>query len=190
MTRLLRRLVVLGLCAGAVAAVAHAPLHIFSDEPTAVSDPTISYAAFGEFVTGDEVFVLELDFDERFGAPVELLVPHTNALVDHRPAWAVVAPGLPMPAPEELAALPRPLPEGMGAIVDLNDEPRRAVYFESVMRRFFWTSRPLAVVFAQGRNEIWVWAPRRTTGKFGLGFGVEEGGGYMAAFKDWAFYAY
>lgn len=35
-----------------------------------------------------------------------------------------------------------------------------------------------------------MWAPRQTKGKFGLGIGVEEGGGYMEAFKDWSFYAY
>lgn len=149
-----QRLVALLACAVALGAVAHAPLRLRVGEVAVIPKPTISYAAFGEFVTGDEVFVLELTFDERFGTPVEMLVPHTEALGAHRPAWAVVAPGLPLPTAEELAALPRPLPAGMGAVVDLNDAPHRAVYFESVMRRFYWTSEPLALVFAQGRNEV------------------------------------
>lgn len=184
------RALLVAVAFGATLAVAHAPVRLAADELFVVGDPTISVAAFGVFETGHEVFVLRLTYEERFGAPVELLVPHTGALAEHRPAWALVAPGLPRPSPEELAALPRPLPDGMGAIVDLNDAPEREVIFESVMRRSYWTSRPLAVVFAQGENELWVWPPKGTTGKFGLGFGVEEGGGYMAAFKDWAFYAY
>lgn len=189
MTRRARAMLLAAACA-ATLAVAHAPVRLFADQVYGVSDPTISVAAFGAFETGAEVFVLRLHFDERFGAPVELLVPHTAALANHRPAWALVAPGLPPPSAEERAALPRPLPEGTGAIVDLNDAAWREVTFEGVMRRFYWTSRPLAVVFAEGDNELWVWSPAGTTGKFGLGFGVEEGGGYMAAFEDWAFYAY
>jgi hypothetical protein len=184
------RLVLVSTAFAATMAAAHVPSHIYADQVFVAADPTASIAAFGEFTTGDEVFVLRFTFEQRFGAPVEMLVPHTTALVNHRPAWAIVAPGLPMPTAEELRALPRPLPAGMGAIVDLNDEPRRAVIFESVMRRFYWTSRPLAVVFAAGENEVWVWSTGHTPGKFGLGVGVEENGGYMAAFKDWAFYAY
>ncbi len=183
------RLWVLTIAFAATMAAAHVPSHLFPGENT-IPKPTVSYAAFGEFVTGAEVFVLKLTYAERFGAPVEMLVPRTDALAAHRPAWAVVARGLPMPTEAERAALPRPLPEGMGAIVDLNDAPERTVIYESVMRRFFFTSRPLAVVFAEGDNELWVWAPGQTKGKFGVGLGVEEGGGYMAALNDWSFYAY
>ena len=91
---------------------------------------------------------------------------------------------------DELAALPAPLPAGWGAEVELNQIAPRPVFFESVMRRFYWTSESLAVVFPAGPSEIWVWSPARTTGKFGLGFGVEEGGGYLAALDDWSLYAY
>lgn len=184
------RLVTLAALFAATLAVAHAPARLRPGEPFVVEKPTISYAAFGEFVTGDEVFVLKVNFGERFGTPLEMLVPCTAALAAHRPAWAVVGPDLPPPGDAERAALPKELPPGLGAIVDLGDAPNREVIFESVMRRFYWSSGALAVVFPQGDSEVWIWAPGKTKGKFGLGLGVEEGGGYMAAFKDWAFYAY
>jgi len=176
------------LCA--LPAPAHAPGRLRPDEVFVLEKPNISYAVFGEFVTGEERFVLKVTHEGRFGAPVELLVPHQANLQEHRPAWAVVGPGLPAPSAEELAALPAPLPPGWGAVVDLNQVTPRPALFESVMRRFFWTSGALAVVFPAGESEVWIWSPAKTSGKFGLGYGVEEGGGYMEAFKDWSFYAY
>lgn len=174
----------------ALPGLAHAPGHLRPGEPFVIEKPAISYALFGEFVTGDEVFVLKVKHETRFGAPVEIFVPHQRGLEEHRPAWALVAPGLPAPSAEELAALPGPLPAGFGAVFELNRERPREVFFESVMRRFFWSSGPLAVVFPAGESELWVWCPAKTKGKFGLGYGVEEGGGYMEALKDWSFYAY
>jgi hypothetical protein len=179
---------VLALCA--VPGLAHAPGHIYADRPFVITRPEVSYALFGEFLTGSEHFVITLEHTTRFATPVELLVPHQQDLKDHRPAWAVVAVGLPAPSQAELAALPAPLPAGAGAIVDLNDVTPRPALFESVMRRFFWSSEPLAVVFPAGKSELWVWCPAKTRGKFGIGYGIEEGGGYMAAFADWSFYAY
>lgn len=181
-------LVLAVLCA--FPAPAHAPGRLRPDEVFVLEKPTISYALFGEFLTGDERFVLQVTHDVRFAAPVEVLVPHQENLREHRPAWAVVGAGLPAPSAEELAVLPAPLPQGWGAVVDLNQVTPRPALFESVMRRFFWTSRPLAVVFPKGESEVWIWCPGKTRGKFGLGYGVEEGGGYMEAFDDWSFYAY
>lgn len=150
----------------------------------------MSYALFGEFITGEEHFIITIEHTARFATPIELLVPHQQNLREHRPAWAVVGLGLPQPTAAELASLPAPLPPGAGAIVDLNDINPRPALFESVMRRFYWTSGALAVVFPVGRSELWVWCPAKSTGKFGIGYGLEEGGGYMEAFADWSFYAY
>jgi hypothetical protein len=174
----------------ALAAPAHAPGRLSADRDFVLEKPAISYALFGEFLTGEERFVVKVTHEQRFAAPVEVLVPHQANLKEHRPAWAVVGPGLPAPTAEELAALPAPLPAGWGAVVDLNQVSPRPALFESVMRRFFWTSEPMAVVFPKGESELWVWSPQKTRGKFGLGYGVEEGGGYMEAFNDWSFYAY
>lgn len=171
-------------------ALAHVPAHLRADAVFVLERPTFSALLMGEFVTGEERFVISLTHATRFGTPLELLVPHQEDLREHRPAWAVVGVGLPAPSAEELAALPAPLPEGWGAVVDLNDERPRRALFESVMRRFFWTSGALAVVFPKGESEVWVWSPGKTRGKFGLGYGVEEGGGFMKALDDWAFYAY
>lgn len=184
-----RRLLLLWLLL-ALPGLAHAPGRLRANEPFVIQKPAISYALFGEFVTGDEVFVIQVRHDTRFGAPLEIFVPHQRGLEEHRPAWALVGPGLPAPSGEELAALPAPLPAGAGAVLELNRERPRAVFFESVMRRFFWSSRPLAVVLPAGQSEVWIWCPEKTKGKFGLGYGVEEGGGYLEAFKDWSFYAY
>jgi hypothetical protein len=171
-------------------ALAHTPAHVLPGVPFAIAKPEFSYALFGEFVSGEERFVITLEHPVRFGTPVELFVPHRAELIDHRPAWALVGPGLPAPTAAELAALPAPLPAGWGALVELDPGTPRTAFFESVMRRFFWSTGPLAVIFPAGPSELWVWSPAHTVGKFGLGYGVEEGGGYTDAFKDWAFYAY
>ena len=170
--------------------LAHAPGKLDANAAFVVSNPKISLALFGLFVTGAERFVIRLSFDERFATTAEMLVPHQAPLRDHRPAFAVVGPGLPPPNAAELAALPEPLPAGFGAIVELNDQSPRVALFESIMRRVYWTSGALAVVFPKGDLEIWVWSPAGTKGKFCLGYGIEEGGGYMAAFEDWSFYEY
>ncbi|MDP1829304.1 MAG: hypothetical protein Q8L48_38925 [Archangium sp.] len=184
-----RRLLLVGLLA-ATPGQAHAPGRLEAGVPFIFEKPGISYAVFGQFVTGEERFVIKVNHAVRFGAPVEIFVPHQRDLAAHRPAWALVGPGVGAPTEEELAALPAPLPAGFGAVVELNQVSPRPVFFESVMRRFFWTSRPLAVVFPKGESELWIWCPAKTPGKFGLGYGVEEGGGYMEAFDDWSFYAY
>jgi hypothetical protein len=170
--------------------LAHAPGRLRDGEPFVLQKPAISYALFGEFLTGEERFVIKMNHPVRFGAPLEIFVPRQHGLEEHRPAWALVGPGLPGLSEEELAALPGPLPAGFGAVVELNQESPRPVFFESVMRRFFWTSGALAVVFPKGDSELWIWCPAKTQGKFGIGYGVEEGGGYMEALKDWSFYAY
>jgi hypothetical protein len=171
-------------------ALAHTPAHVLPGVPFAIEKPQFSYALFGEFVTGEERFVVTFDQPTRFGTPVELFVPHRAELFAHRPAWALVGPGLPAPSAEERAALPAALPDGWGAVVELDAGATRGVFFESIMRRFFWSTGPLAVVFPAGPSELWVWSPQHTVGKFGVGYGVEEGGGYTDAFKDWSFYAY
>jgi hypothetical protein len=189
MKRLLLTLVLAVLFAPP-AADAHTPGRLEPGQAFAVADAKVSWALYGEFLTGAEHFTVRLDLDERLAAPVEIFVPHEARLKDHRPAWALVGPGLPLPDAAELAALPAALPKGFGAIVELNTAEPRPVFYEFVMRRFYWSSGPMNVVLPQGASELWVWSPEKTKGKFGLGFGVEEGGGYMDALKDWSFYAY
>jgi hypothetical protein len=190
MTGLMRALSLLFVGLFGSLARAHTPGHVTTNGPFVVTNPKISWGIYGEFVTGTEHFIITLELDERFAAPVEVFVPHEAALKNHRPAWALVGPGLPAPSAEELAALPAPLPEGFGAIVDLNTVDPRPAFYEFVLRRFYWSSGAMNVVMPIGKSELWVWSPAHTRGKFGLGYGVEEGGGYTAAFADWAFYAY
>lgn len=189
MNRFGRTLLVLAVVV-TLPAEGHTPARLRPGEPFVAQKPTDSYGLYGEFVTGDEVFVVRLSYEERFALPIEIFVPHEAKLKDHRPAFAIVAAGLPQPSSEELAALPSPLAAGQGAIVELNQASPRPAFFESILRRFYWSSGALGVVLPRGDVEIWVWSPQKTHGKFGLGFGVEEGGGYMAALADWSFYAY
>lgn len=172
-------------------ALAHSPIKLDPATVYAAKNTKVSLALFGLFVTGDERFVITLSFDERYATTLEMLVPHQAQLAEHRPAFAVVGPGLPPPNATELAALPAALPAGWGAIVELNDATPRIALWESFMRRFYWTSGSTAVIFPKGDLELWVWSPKKTTGKFSLGYGIEEGGGgYENTFKDWAFYEY
>ena len=174
-----------------IIARAHSPSVLSPGAPTVIEDTSISYALYGVFETGDEVFRVKLSFPEDFALPVEVFVPHRDELKEHRPAFALVGPGLLFePMAEERAALPLPLPAGAGAYVDLNRVSPRPVFYETFTRRFFWSTGAVALVVPKGDYELWMWSPNKTRGKFGIGFGVEEGGDFSRAFEDWSVYAY
>jgi hypothetical protein len=187
----MKRLFFALLLAAASPALAHTPTKLDPAATFTVKNTKVSVAFFGLFVTGEERFVISLSFAERYATTFEMLVPHQEQLKEHRPAYAIVGPGLQKPTAEELAALPAPLPAGWGAILVFDENTPRVALFESVMRRFYWTGGSTAVIFPKADLEVWVWSPKKTAGKFCLGYGIEEGGGgYENAFKDWAFYEY
>jgi hypothetical protein len=158
-----------------------------------VPDPKVSWVFVGEFEDGDEVFQFDLDFDEGFALPVEVLVPHRNELKDFRPRFAVVGPGLPPPTDAQRALLPREVPDGMGVYLELNDRPERVVLFEGVLRRVYWTSEAVALAVDAGETQIWVWSPDNTSGPFSIGLGVEEDFGPASGselLENWSLYAY
>lgn len=64
------------------------------------------------------------------------------------------------------------------------------MFYEFFTRRFFWSSGVVAVAVPRGAFEIWIWSPRRTSGKFGIGFGVEERIDFADALANWGDYAY
>ena len=54
-----------------------------------------------------------------------------------------------------------------------------------------WTNGVVAHVLPAGDVRLWVWSPDGTTGKFVLGFGVEEGGQDLGGIlSNWSDYAY
>jgi hypothetical protein len=171
-------------------APAHQPAELESDFD--VPNPYISYAVNGRFSTGDEVFTLHLELDRGFALPFELLVEKRSSNEAHRPMYAVVGPGLPPPSDELRALLPRELPEGVGVFIDKNDDAERLVIFESVMRRYYWSSDTTALALDPGAHEVWVWSPEGTTGDFVIGLGVEEdfSEGTGGLFASWRTYAY
>ncbi len=168
----------------------HQPARLVTDYD--VENPYISYAVNGSFVTGDETFVVHLTYDRGFALPLELLTEKRRGLEGHRPMYAVVGPGLPPPTAEELAMLPAALDDGQGVFVDRNADAERLVVFESVMRRYYWSTGATALALDPGDYQVWVWSPEGTTGDFVLGLGVEEdfSGGFGGLFEDWGIYAY
>lgn len=173
-------------------ALAHRPT-VLDGEELVIDKPKVSYTVPGTFETGSEIFTIYLSYDEPFAAPFEMLVERQGQLLFHRPAFAIVGPGLPKPTIEEQRELPRPVPAGAGAFVELNDDEERLVIFESVMRRVYWSSTPIAIPLVAGDYEIWIWCPERTRGDFALAFGVEEDfsdGGFAPVFESWADFAY
>lgn len=157
-----------------------------------IEDPYISYAYNATFVSGEELFRVELTYDRGFSLPFELLVEDRPENEGFRPMYAVVGPGLPTPSAEELDLLPEALPEGAGAYVDLNDDDPRGSIFEGVMRRVYLTTGPVALLLQPGEVEVWIWSPDGDLGDVVLGFGVEEdfSGGFGGLFADWSIYAY
>jgi len=173
-------------------ALAHRPQ--VADEFLEIPDPTISYVIGGDFVDGVEVFTIELVYEEPFALPMELMVPRRGDPDAHRPAFAVVGPGLPAPTAEQLDWLPKEVPEGHGVFIDRNDDAEREVYFETIMRRTLWTTGSTAIHLpAADTYEIWIWSPDFTVGEFWFGFGVEEdftGDAWSPVFSDWGLFAW
>ena len=178
----------------AVAPVAHGHQPSAAGELlVSVTDPKVSWVFVGAFDEGDEVFQFDLDFDEGFAFPVEILVPHRSEWQDFRPRFAVVGKGLPAPTDEQRALLPRAVPAGMGVFVERNDRPDRVVLFEGVLRRMYWTSEAVALAVDAGETQIWVWSPDNTSGPFSIGLGVEEDFGPASGselLENWSLYAY
>lgn len=171
-------------------ASAHQPAEVETDFE--VPNPYISYAVNGSFHEGHEVYELHLSYDRGFALPFELLTEKRAGLEDFRPMYAVVGPNLPAPTEADLAVLPFPVEDGLGVFVDRNDDPERLVIFESVMRRFYWSSGAIALALDPGDYEVWVWSPEEKQGDFVLGMGVEEdfSGGFGGLFEEWGTYAY
>jgi hypothetical protein len=191
----LPRTVRVALVAGLLAAPfaqGHEPSAV-GDTHVTVPDPKVSWVFVGEFDDGDEVFQFDLDFDEGFAFPVEVLVPHRSEWRQFRPRFAVVGPGLPVPTDEVRALLPRDVPDGMGVFLEDNDRPDRVVLFEGVLRRLYWTSEAVALAVDAGETQIWVWSPDKSPGPFSLGLGVEEDFGPRSGselLQNWSLYAY
>ena len=186
------------LLAPALAALLASPLAL-AHRPTSggidqvIDAPKISHAVYGMFEDGQEVFTIRMEFDEGFALPFELLIPHKQEQRDHRPWYAVIAPGLPAPLASELDLLPVDVPEGHGLFIDRHDEEQREVIFESFSRRMMWTVGATALAVQPGETTIVVWSPERTTGEFVIGFGVEEdfsGDAIQTIFSGWGDYAY
>ncbi len=185
----------LGLTAALVSAVTAVGAH----QPTTSEDfefdvpkPQISYAFVGSFEEGDEVFTVRMTHEEPFALPFELLTEHKAKFEDFRPAYAVVGPGLPAPTDADREFLPREVPDGVGVFVERNDGEREAL-FETVMRRAYYSSGPIALALVEGDYEVWIWSPDGEVGDFTLGFGVEEDfsdGGWGGLIRDWSDYAY
>jgi hypothetical protein len=162
---------------------AHQPSGFDAQRSVTLEDPAVSYALYGEIKDGGDDFEIAL--------PLEVLVPRRDELAEHRPIFAIVGPGLPPPTEPERALLPRAVPAGMGVIVGSAGPDYRESIFESFTRRVFWTNGVTAYVIPAGDVQIWVWAPRRTTGKFVIGIGVEEAGIDMGnVLENWGTYAY
>ena len=160
-----------------------------AEERLTIAKPEVSHVVGGNFESGVEVFTVVLDYDDPFAMPMEIMVPKDADLEDHRPAFAIVGPGLPIPTPTQADWLPLEVPDGYGVYIEPNDDPHREVYFERVMRRTLWTSGSVAVHLpGSGTYEVWIWSPDFSVGEFWYGFGVEEdfsGGGWGPIFANW-----
>ncbi len=196
MRKRLRRIVLGALALGLFVfpihrVMAHQP-NVFEDgEVLVVGDPLLSFALYGNFESPDDFFEAAMQLDEPLAIPLEILIAARGELTHHRPLFAIVGAGLPEPTEAEKALLPRPLPEGKGVVIGRYEREDREIIFESYTRRAFWTNGVVAHVLPAGDVRLWVWSPDGTTGKFVLGFGVEEGGQDLGGIlSNWSDYAY
>lgn len=181
----------IGLLMALPAAQAHRPSA--ADLSLDVADPTISWVVAGVFASGDEVYTVNLTYETGFALPFEIMSPRQAGMEDHRPAYAVVGPGLPAPSDADRDYLPFEVEDGLGVYIERNEQAAREVYFEQVLRRTLYTSGTIALPLQAGESQVWIWSPEGTTGDWQLGFGVEEdfsNGGFGAIFDDWSLYAW
>lgn len=160
---------------------------------TTVDNPYVSWVFAGRLEKGDEVYVLKMEMERPFATPFEMLVGRSEANRDFRPQYAIVGPGLPKPDRRTEAILPRPVPDGMGVFYEAHDAEERQVFFETIMRRNYWSSGTIAIPLLKGKYEIWVWSKDQQKGSFYFSFGVEEkfdDGAFSGIFDDWGLYAY
>jgi len=170
---------------------AHQPSGFDAQKSVVLDDALVSYALYGEIEDGSDVFEIRMSPKTPVALPLEVLVPRRDELAEHRPIFAIVGPGLPAPTDAERALLPRALPDGMGVVIGSAGPAYRESIFESFTRRVFWTNGVTAYVFPAGDVRIWIWSPRRTTGNFVLGLGVEESGTHLGNVAgNWGTYAY
>jgi hypothetical protein len=128
----------------------------------------------GEFLRGDEVFVADLRLAAGVALPLDVLVPPQEPLRGHRPALALIGPGLPAPRGGLEDSIPGGVPRGLGVWLQRNDDAERPVVYESTTRRVFWGSPAVALPLRAGDYELRVWAPGGTTGPFSVGIGVDD----------------
>lgn len=172
-------------------ALAHQPSGFDAQRSVTLDDPLLSYALYGEIKDGGDVFEILVSPKTPVALPIEVLVPRRDELAEHRPIFAIVGPGLPAPTEPQRALLPRALPDGMGVILGSAGPDYRESIFESFTRRVFWTNGVTAYVLPAGDVRIWIWAPRKTTGNFVIGIGVEEAGiDFGNVLGNWGTYAY
>ena len=174
--------------------IASAHLPQPAEERLEIAKPKVSHVVGGDFVTGVEVFTVVLTYEDPFAMPMEIMVPWGEELENHRPAFAIVGPGLPAPTAEEEGWLPLEVPEGHGVFIERNEDPEREIYFERVMRRTMRTTGSMAVHLpSAGTYEVWIWSPNFTVGEFWYGFGVEEDfsdGGWGPIFSNWGLFGW
>jgi len=127
-----------------------------------------------EFIDGDEVFVMDMHLESGAALPLDVLVPPQDHLREHRPALALLGPGLPAPRGDTAAQIPGGVPLGAGVWVQWNDAPERPVVYEPTTRRVFWGSPAVALPLQSGDYEVRVWSPEGTTGPFSVGVGVDD----------------
>src|SRR5690606_17231985 len=156
-----------------VSTTSHAHVPVIAEPEIRIDAPTSSHAVYGTITDPDDLYVVRMRFDQAFALPFEILVPRRRSLSEHRPAFAVIGPGLPAPTAEQAAILPKAVPDGAGVFLDLNEDPERVVIFESFTSRAFWSCTPIALALPAGEFEVWIFSPTGGTGDFVLGFGVE-----------------
>lgn len=159
--------------------------HSIRDTAWTVEDIDLSIVLYHEVTCDTEL--LWLQFDGQAGEELffQLGVPVIDALVDHRPSIALVAPGLPTHDGE----LPFALPEGYGArVFESRDMLEATAFFEPITQTQSWIWIEERFNLPEGGEGFLVaWNPERTTSKLWVAVGETEdfSGADINEFSGW-----
>lgn len=159
--------------------------HSIRDTAWTIDDIDLSIVLYHEVTCETEL--LWLRFDGLAGEELffQLGVPVIDALVDHRPAIALIAPGLPAHDGE----LPFALPEGYGArVFESRDMLEATPFFEPITQTqsWIWIEERFNLP-KDGEGFLVAWNPDRTASKLWVAVGETEdfSGADINEFSGW-----
>ncbi|MBS3788742.1 hypothetical protein KGY79_11165 [Candidatus Bipolaricaulota bacterium] len=145
------------------------------EDPIFVSDHQISWAAYEELETEDQVDYYS--FTARTGEEIyaSLLIPRIDRLSQFKPALALIGPGLEEVSKTKPAQLPLEVRGGEDLLVKRYERNNTESFFEPFTQTDYWEHQVIRNRATEnGTYHLGVWSQEGKTGKYVLAIGERE----------------